>query len=164
VPNRLNHISFQISFKTGVVARSIARLSSKFAGASKRSLFFGALVTDDGIVISRPLKIPVHIPWSEVQCLDLSGLKRPDLRWMEEVGWFARLWPGTPGSTRFFLLTSDNYRLLQSCCCGKNTWLAGINVLGITGIKPGSAEALLPLVRDIADKKKIKLDIICLDY
>jgi hypothetical protein len=83
---------------------------------------------------------------------------------MEEVGWFAGLWPDAPGSTRFFLLTSDNYRLLQSCCCGKNTWLAGINVLGITGIELDSAEALLPLVRDIAEKKKIKLDVICLDY
>jgi hypothetical protein len=163
VLNRLKHILFQISFKTDIVARNLARLSSKFVGASKRSLCFGALVTDDGIVISRPFKIPVQIPWSEVQCLDLSGLKRPYLRWMEEEGWFARLGPGTPGSTRFFLLMSDNYRLLHSCC-GKNAWLAGINVLGITGIKPDSAEALLPLVRDIADKKKIKLDIICLDY
>lgn len=156
--------SFKISFKTSFISRAFNKFASTIIGATDRTLCCQALITEEGLVISGLLNPPVLIPWREVQCLDLSGLRQPDLRWIPKSGRFARFMSGTPSTTRFFLLMSENHRLLNSCHCGRNTWLPSINVLGITGIMADSAEVLLLLLKDIAARKKIRLETICLDF
>ena len=159
----MNHkIPFNILHTKPLIHRILATFLLFTRLSPSKLGYFETQITNEGIFISRFLRKPMLLPWTEISCLDLAGLLKPDLSWLKKTHFLTRFFLRDMAKTRFFLIMSSNQKLLRSCFAGKKTWLAGSNVLGITGISLNSAQELFSILSEIAREKQINLDLIIL--
>ena len=144
------NVDYPISYQRGFF-ESFFRWLLQFTGVSKnRKFFLETTLTKEGISIAQLFRNSVVIPWSTIECMDLSGLQESHFQLMSFK------------PHKFFLVMIPDGILLRSSIGVEKTWYAASNVLGLTQIKAEDAELLRLLLNETALQKNIKLDIISL--
>jgi hypothetical protein len=157
-------LPFRISHRKNPFLKCLEYIFFQLRNSPECLSYYETLITLEGIVITRWFEKPITIPWSDIECLDLSGLKAHDYPCLNEASSFARFLLRTRKKTRFFLLMSSHRELLRGCrSAGSKTWLAASNVLGVTEIEPHSSEILFSILSELCREHNIRLDGIVLD-
>ncbi len=144
------NVDYPINYQRGFF-EVFFRWFLEVTGISKnRKFFLETTLTPEGISIAQLFRNSVVIPWSTIECMDLSGLQESHFQLMSFK------------PHKFFLVMIPDGNLLRSTIGVEKTWYAASNVLGLTQIKVEDAELLRLLLNETARQKKIKLDVISL--
>ena len=111
--------------------------------------FFKTEINDEGIVVTRIFRSARLMRWSEIQCLDLSGLAALDVS--KSISQSRHFLIMVPDARRFFDGSSKN-------------WYVAPNVFGLTQIRAEDASALREELEKKAHDHSIKLDVIVVDF
>lgn len=150
VTNDGANVDYPINYQRGFF-EGFFRWALEVTGISKhRKFFLETTLTKEGISIAQLFRNSVVIPWSTIECMDLSGLQESHFQLMSFK------------PHKFFLIMISDSDLLRSSIGVEKTWYAASNVLGLTQIKAEDAELLRLLLNETALQKNIKLDVISL--
>lgn len=124
-------------------------------------------VTDEGFTTSRPFGRDVHVPWSQVNLVDPSGLTELS---EEALKFFAENVSKRSAvhlkTRRGFNLRLNDRELVRSACWfapGKVTFCAG-DTIAIESIEVTDAEPLKERLVEICKEKGIEQDLLVFDW
>ncbi len=150
VINQGSDVDYPIHFQRGWFERFFRWLLGVSGITKNRKYFLETTLTTEGISIAQLFRNSVVVPWSAIECMDLSGLQESHFQLMSFK------------PHKFFLVMIPDNTLLRSSIGVEKTWYAASNVLGLTQIKAEDADLLRLLLNETALQKNIKLDVISL--